>query len=211
MVERVIEWVLNALLDLGYPGIIALMAMESSILPVPAELVMPPAGYWVAKGEMNAVAAIASGVLGSLIGSLLSYYLAGWLGRGFVRRFGKYVFISERSLERTERYFAAHGEISVLIGRMLPVVRHLISMPAGIARMSLPRFITYTGMGALLWCSVLTGIGYVLGQTEGVLRNDEVRRYVGRALLVVVPLLAVATVIYVVRHRRRRLASGAGE
>jgi len=207
MVEQVIQWILDALLKLGYPGIIALMAMESSILPVPAELVMPPAGYWVAKGEMNAVAAIAAGVLGSVLGSLLSYYLAEWLGRGLVRRWGKYLLLSERALERSERYFAEHGEISVLIGRMLPVVRHLISMPAGIARMSVPRFITYTGLGAFLWCSVLTGIGYALGRSESVLQNDEVRRYVTRALFVVVPLLALGAIVYAVRYRRRRTAA----
>ena len=164
MVEQFIQWLLAGLLDLGYPGIVLLMALESSVFPVPADLVMPPAGYWVAKGEMDPFAVVASGVVGSLIGSLASYGLARWLGPGFVRRFGKYVFVSEKALARSERYFASHGEISVLMGRMLPVVRHLISIPAGVARMTLPRFVGYTGLGALLWCAILTGIGYVLGQ-----------------------------------------------
>ncbi len=202
MLEQFIQWLLNALLDLGYPGIILLMAMESSVLPVPAEFVMPPAGYWVAKGEMDAALAIASGVLGSILGSLVNYGFAHWLGRGFVRRFGRYVFVSEQSLARAERYFAAHGEISVLMGRMLPVVRHLISIPAGIARMPLPHFIGYTGLGALIWCSILTTIGYVLGRSEGVLRHEDVRRYVSRALLIVVPVLALIAGVYVLRHRR---------
>jgi membrane protein DedA with SNARE-associated domain len=210
MLERFTEWLLNGLLHLGYPGIIALMAMESSVLPVPAELVMPPAGYWVAKGEMNAVAAVASGVLGSLLGALANYFLAMWLGRGVVRRFGKYFLISEKSLERSERYFAAHGDISVLLGRMLPVVRHLISIPAGMARMSLPAFVTYTGLGALVWCSILTGIGYFLGQQEGVLRNSEVRHYVSRALLIVVPVLGLVVGIYVLRQRRGEASRGRG-
>jgi len=210
MLERFIEWLLHGLLDLGYPGIILLMAMESSVLPVPAELVMPPAGYWVAKGEMNAVAAVASGVLGSVLGALATYYVAHWFGRGFVRRFGKYFLISERSIERSERYFAAHGEISVLLGRMVPVVRHLISIPAGIARMSLPAFVGYTGLGALVWCSILTWIGYFLGHNEGVLRNAEVQRYVTRALLVVLPILALVAGIYVLRHRRRARSSRGG-
>ena len=210
MLERFIEWLLNSLLTLGYPGIIVLMAMESSILPVPAELVMPPAGYWVAKGEMGAVAAVASGVLGSIIGSLANYLLALWLGRGLVRRFGKYFLISERSLERSERYFAAHGQISVLLGRMLPVVRHLISIPAGLARMSLVAFVAYTGAGAFLWCSILVWIGYFLGQHEGVLRHADVQRYVSRALLILVPVLALVVGIYVWRQRRRR-SLGEGE
>ena len=182
---------MNSLLALGYPGIVVLMAMESSILPVPAELVMPPAGYWVAKGEMGAVAAVAAGVVGSILGSLANYFLALWLGRGLVRRFGRYFLISERSLERSERYFAAHGEISVLLGRMLPVVRHLISIPAGLARMSLVAFVVYTGVGATLWCAILVWIGYFLGRHEGVLRQAEVRHYVSQALLVLVPVLGV--------------------
>lgn len=204
MVERFIEWLLNSLLALGYPGIVVLMAMESSILPVPAELVMPPAGYWVAKGEMGAVAAVAAGVVGSILGSLANYFLALWLGRGLVRRFGRYFLISERSLERSERYFAAHGEISVLLGRMLPVVRHLISIPAGLARMSLVAFVVYTGVGASLWCAILVWIGYFLGRHEGVLRHADVRHYVGRALLVLVPVLALVIGIYVWRQRHRK-------
>lgn len=205
-----IKWLLYRLLELGYPGIVVLMAMESSVLPVPAELVMPPAGYWVAKGEMNAVAAVASGVLGSLIGSLANYFLARWLGRGLVRRFGKYFLISEQSLERSERYFAAHGQISVLLGRMLPVVRHLISIPAGLARMSLPAFVGYTGVGAFLWCSILAWIGYFLGQQEGVLLCAEVGRYVSRALLVLLPVLALVVGIYVLRQRRKADSKGEG-
>jgi membrane protein DedA with SNARE-associated domain len=209
MLDRFFESLLNGLLHLGYPGIIVLMAMESSVLPVPAELVMPPAGYWVAKGEMNAVAAVASGVLGSLLGALANYFVALWLGRGFVHRFGRYFLISEKSLDRSERYFAAHGEISVLLGRMLPVVRHLISIPAGLARMSLLAFIGYTGLGALLWCSILTGIGYFLGQHEEGLRQAEVQGYVSRALLVVLPIMALVVVIYIWRQRRR-ISSGEG-
>ena len=203
MVEQFIDWLLRGLLDLGYLGIVALMAVESSVLPLPSELVMPPAGYWVAKGEMSAVAVVACGVLGSILGALANYGLAHWLGRGFLRRFGRYLFVSTKALDRTERYFAAHGEISTMMARMLPVIRHLISLPAGIARMSLPKFIVYTGLGAFIWCSILTWIGYFLGQNEGVLRNEEVRRYVSRALLVIIPTLAVVAAIYVLRHRRK--------
>lgn len=203
MLERFIQWLLQGLLRLGYPGIVALMAMESSVLPVPSELVMPPAGYWVAKGELNVVFVLVSGVFGSILGSLANYAVAYYLGRPFLRRFGKYLLISERALERSDRYFAMHGEISTFIGRMLPVIRHLISLPAGIARMSLGRFVLFTGLGALMWCSVLTGIGYFLGLHEAVLRNEEVQRAVSRVLMVLLPLVAVGIVVYVVRHRRR--------
>jgi membrane protein DedA with SNARE-associated domain len=203
MVERFIDWLLQAMLQLGYPGIVALMAMESSILPVPSELVMPPAGYWAAKGEMNFFVVLACGVLGSVIGALANYYGARWIGLPFLRRYGKYVLLSEQALARSERFFAQHGEISTLIGRLFPVVRHLISIPAGLHGMPLPKFITYTAIGAAVWCAILTWIGYFLGQHEGVLRNEEIHRYVTWALLVLIPVTAVVVVVYVLRRRRK--------
>ena len=210
MLERLVDWLLRTMLDLGYPGIVALMAMESSILPVPSELVMPPAGYWVAKGRMNMWVVLACGTIGSILGALANYWAAQLLGRAFVRRFGRYVLLSERSLERAERFFLAHGEISTLVGRLLPVVRHLISIPAGIARMPLQRFIVFTGVGAFAWCAVLTWIGYFLGRHEDVLRNEEVQRYVSRALMIVIPVIVVGIGVYVIYHRRRRVVGERG-
>ena len=206
MLESFISWLLNLFRGMGYPGIIALMAVESSILPLPSELVMPPAGYLAAKGEMSVVLAVACGVLGSILGSLGNYWLARWLGRAFFLRLGKYVLITEKGLDRSERYFAAHGEISTFLGRMLPVVRHLISIPAGVARMRLGRFVLFTGLGALLWCSILTGIGWFIGRREDVILevlNREAQRYAGRAILLLLPVLAVVTAVYVWWHRRR--------
>lgn len=209
MLERLIQWLLDTLLRLGYPGIIALMAVESSILPLPSELVMPPAGYWVAKGRLNLWLVLACGTLGSILGALANYWVAQLLGRAFVQRFGRYVLLSERSLERSERFFQVHGEISTLVARLLPVVRHLISIPAGIARMRVGRFTLFTGIGAFAWCAVLTGIGYFLGRHEDVLRNEEIRRYVGQAMKVIVPVVVVGVVVYVIRHRRRRVVGAA--
>ena len=210
MVERLINWLLATLLTLGYPGIVALMAIESSILPLPSELVMPPAGYWVAKGKMSLAIVLVCGTAGSVIGALANYWVAQLLGRAFVRRFGRYVLLSERSLERAEHYFAVHGEISTLVGRLLPVIRHLISIPAGIARMPLGRFVSYTAVGAFAWCAVLTGIGYFLGRHEDVLRNEEVQRYVTRVLVVIIPLIVIGIGAYVLRHRRRTVRATSG-
>jgi membrane protein DedA with SNARE-associated domain len=210
MLESFIQWLLGVFRGMGYPGIVVLMAVESSILPLPSELVMPPAGYLAAKGEMNAVIAVACGVLGSILGSLANYWLARWLGRAFFVRLGKYLLINERGLDRTERFFAAHGEISTFLGRMLPVARHLISIPAGIARMHLGRFVLFTGLGALVWCSVLTWIGWFLGSREDVIMdvlNQQATRYAGRALLIALPVLAAIVVIYI-RWYRRRAAQG---
>ncbi len=207
MLERFVDWLLGGLLQLGYPGIVALMAMESSILPVPSELVMPPAGYWAAKGEMSFVIAVACGVLGSVFGALVNYYGAHWIGGPFLRRYGKYVLLTESALARSERFFAQHGEFSTFVGRLFPVVRHLISIPAGLHRMPLPKFIGYTALGSLVWCTILTWIGYALGRNEAVLRNDEVKRYATWAVMGLIPIVAVAATVYVLRQRRRQRAS----
>ena len=207
MLERFIDWLLKVCLDLGYPGIVALMAMESSILPVPSELVMPPAGYWAAKGQMNFAVALLCGVVGSIIGALANYYGARWIGGPFLRRFGKYVFLTEGALARSEHFFAQHGEFSTFVGRLFPVVRHLISIPAGLHRMPLPKFIGYTALGSFVWCTILTAIGYALGRNEAALRNDEVQRYVTWAILGLIPIVAVAAIVYVLRQRRRQRAT----
>jgi len=206
MLESFIQWLLDRFRDLGYPGIVILMAIESSFLPLPSELVMPPAGYLAAKGELNFVLAIVCGVAGSITGALANYGLAHWLGRAVVRRIGKYFWISERSLERSERYFADHGEISTFMGRMLPVIRHLISIPAGLARMNLGKFVTFTGLGALVWCTVLTWIGWFIGRKEDVIKSvldKEAQTYAGRAVLIILPALAVIAAVYIWWHRRR--------
>jgi membrane protein DedA with SNARE-associated domain len=203
MLESFVHWLLDRFRDLGYPGIVILMAMESSVLPVPSELVMPPAGYLAAKGEMSFVVALACGVLGSVLGALANYYGAHWIGGPFLRRYGKYVFLSEAALARSERFFAQHGEFSTFVGRLFPVVRHLISIPAGLHRMPLPKFIGYTALGALVWCTILTWIGYALGRNEAVLQNEEVQRYVTWAILALIPIVAIAAVIYVRRRRRQ--------
>jgi membrane protein DedA with SNARE-associated domain len=203
MLERFIDWLLQTMLDLGYPGIVALMAMESSILPVPSELVMPPAGYWAAKGQMNFMLALACGVLGSIIGALANYYGARLIGLPLIRRYGKYVLLSEKNLQRSERFFTQHGEISTLIGRLFPVIRHLISIPAGLHGMPLAKFILYTGLGALVWCAILTWIGFFLGQHEATLRSEEIHRYVTWAIIALIPLTGIAIVLYILRRRRR--------
>lgn len=210
MLESFIQWLLDRFRDIGYPGIVLLMAVESSIVPLPSELVMPPAGYLAAKGEMSLALVIVCGVFGSVLGALANYGVAAWLGRAFVHRLGRYVLVSERSLERSERFFAAHGEISTFIARMLPVIRHLISLPAGLARMPIPRFMAFTALGSGIWCTVLTLIGWTIGRKENVLMgalNVEVRRDAEHAMTIIVPALVVLAIVYIVWARRRSKAS----
>src|SRR2546427_12175727 len=130
MLEHLIAWLLDRFRDLGYPGIVVLMAIESSILPLPSELVMPPAGYLAAKGEMDFLVAVACGVLGSILGGLANYGLAHWLGRAFVRRLRRYPLVSEKGLDRSERFFAAHGEISTFMAPLGPARPPPIRLPA---------------------------------------------------------------------------------
>ncbi len=215
MIAQLAAWLVNTIGSLGYAGIFLLMGIESSVLPLPAELVMPPAGYLAYQGRMSVWIALACGTLGSMAGAYLNYWIASRLGRWVFVRYGRYVLLTERSLERTERFFQSHGEIATFVGRLFPVFRHLISIPAGIARMNLKRFFIYTGAGAAIWCSVLLAIGWLIGKLgEGQSREEMNRmatRYAHTAILWMVPLAAILVAGYVVWHRRRvrRAAGGA--
>lgn len=208
MIGRFIHWLIETVSALGYPGIAALMAMESSIIPLPSELVMPPAGYLAAKGQMDPVLATVAGALGSILGALANYWLAVTVGEPFLRRYGKYLLIANSSLDRAERFFNRHGEISTLLGRLVPVVRHLISIPAGMARMPLRRFVLFTGLGAGVWCAILTYIGWVIGRHEGELTEAVNQAFQAQAhawvVYRVLPAVVLILLGYVVWVRRRR-------
>jgi membrane protein DedA with SNARE-associated domain len=204
MLSSFFHWLADTILRLGYPGIMVLMAIESSVLPLPSELVMPPAGYLAAKGQMNGVLAVAAGTLGSVIGALVNYALALFVGEPLLRKYGKYVLVSARSLDRTEAFFRRHGEISTLIGRLLPVVRHLISIPAGVSRMNLGRFIFFTALGAGIWCAILTYLGWIIGR-HGEEVEAVIGRYVHHTLLAyVLPGVVILLGAYVLWRRRGR-------
>lgn len=200
--HEAIDWLLQTLNALGYPGIFVLMAMESSIFPVPSELVMPPAGYLAQKGEMSLWAAIFWGTVGSLAGSYANYYAAHWLGRPLIVRYGKYVLVTEEKFAKVESFFLKHGEISIFIGRLLPVVRHLISIPAGLVRMNHLRFTFYTLLGAFIWVTVLTVIGYIIGENQALIME-----YSHQAVVAVVVFSALLIAAYVWLHRRKAAAA----
>jgi membrane protein DedA with SNARE-associated domain len=169
--HQVLITIVHTVSTLGYPGILLLMAMESSIIPVPSELVMAPAGYLASKGEMNLWVAILCGTVGSLIGSYANYFVSQYVGRPLILKYGKYVLITPHKFEKVEKYFEKHGEISVFVCRLLPVMRHLISIPAGMSRMNHARFASYTLLGAGLWMIVLTYIGYFIGENEAAIEE----------------------------------------
>lgn len=193
-----IAWIIQTVGQLGYPGIFLLMALESSFFPFPSEVVMIPAGYLAYQGEMNLAAAVAMGTAGSLAGALVNYYLAVWLGRPFLERYGRYLFLPPEKLHRVETFFRAHGEISTFIGRLITVVRQYISFPAGLARMPMGRFLFYTGLGAGIWVAILAAVGYVAAGNEAL-----IRAYSREATLALLVFCAALLAFYVVRHRRR--------
>jgi membrane protein DedA with SNARE-associated domain len=196
--HELINWLVNTIGAMGYTGIFLLMAMESSVFPIPSEVVMPPAGYLVQQGKMNMGLVILSGTLGSLAGAYANYFVARWLGRPLVIKYGRYVWITEEHFNRVESFFLRHGEISTFIGRLLPVIRHLISIPAGIARMNHLRFTFYTTVGAALWVSILSGIGYVIGQNQALIME-----YSHEAVLGAVAFSLILVAVYVHFHKRK--------
>ncbi len=143
---------------LSYVGIFILMTLESMVAPVPSEMVMPFAGFLIVTGHFDWVGVMVASSLGSIVGSLLSYGM-GRLGEPVVLRYGRYLFLNVHHLEWTKNFFARHGKKTIFIARFIPVVRHLISIPAGLARMSLGPFILYTAVGASLWNGFLTYLG----------------------------------------------------
>ncbi len=149
--------------DLGYLGLFLMMLLESSFVPFPSEIAMIPAGYLAYAGELNFFGAVCSGIAGSLAGALLNYALARSLGREILLRYGRFVGIGEQRLQSMEIFFARYGDISTFAGRLIPVVRQYISLPAGAARMQLTKFVIFTTFGAGIWIVTLTLLGYYLG------------------------------------------------
>lgn len=209
MLETVIHWLTEVIFQLGYVGIALLMALESSLVPFPSEVVLPPAGYLAAQGRMSAPLAFGAGLLGSLIGALFNYFLAAKLGRPLLHRYGRYMLIKEASLVRSEEFFRRHGEISMFIGRLIPVIRQLISLPAGVARMRLDLFVAYTAIGAGIWCAVLTYIGWYLGRHSTAIADFDrlVAQYAGRATLWLLPLMVLVVAVYIYVHKKRKRQS----
>lgn len=154
---------INVISSLGYFGVFFLMVLESMIFPMPSELVMPFAGFLISTGDMNFVLVVLFATLGSIVGSLLSYYMGMYGGDRFVVKYGKYFLLNQEHLKNTEKWFSKKGELTIFIGRFIPVVRHLISIPAGIGKMNIKKFLVYTILGAGIWNLLLTYIGFILG------------------------------------------------
>jgi membrane protein DedA with SNARE-associated domain len=185
---------------MGYWGIYLLMSIESSFIPFPSEVVLIPAGYLAARGEMDMGLILLVSLLGSLTGALVNYFGALWIGRAFLLRYGRYFFIKPSALEKMERFFERHGPISTFTGRLIPGIRQLISLPAGLARMDLRLFLFYTALGAGIWGTILTVLGYLIGDNEALIRS-----YMTQITLVVLSLTGVLLLLYFYLQKRKTL------
>ncbi len=199
MIHEIANTIVGYIGDMGYWGIFLLMFLESTFFPFPSEIIMIPAGYLAFKGEMNIYIVVLVGILGSVAGALLNYYLAISFGRVFILRYGKYFFIKEQTLDKLESFFTKHGEISTFTGRLIPGIRQLISLPAGLARMNVARFSFYTALGAGIWVIVLVAVGYVVGSNE-----ELISEYLKTATLIALISVVFITIFYVVRNKRRK-------
>jgi len=196
--EEIILWLVKIIGDMGYFGIFLLMAMESSLFPIPSELVVPPAGYLASQGQMNIWLVILFSTLGSLTGALFNYAMACYLGRPWILRYGKYFLMPPEKFAGVEAFFLKHGEISTFTGRLIIVVRHLISLPAGLSKMDLVKFCVYTVVGSFIWVSILAYIGFIVGNNM-----DLVKVYYKQAVVGLVAMMTLVLAAYVLWQKRR--------
>ena len=190
--QEFVGFILELAKDLGYLGIVLLMTVESCFIPFPSEVVMIPAGYLASKGEMNAFVAIFCGVLGSVLGALINYYICFFWGRNFVLKWGKFFGINEQKFSKFEAFFNKHGEFSTLTCRLLPGIRQYISMPAGLVRMNLFKFVLFTALGSFIWVSILVALGYFVGDNEELLKQ-----YLDEILIIILALVLLSSLVYI--------------
>lgn len=191
-------FIIGVISAMGYWGVALLMAIESACIPLPSEIIMPFAGYLVSIGELNLIGVATAGAIGCNLGSIPAYALGQYGGRPAVLRYGRYVLMSADDLDRAERFFARFGGLAVLIGRLLPVVRTFIAVPAGVARMNHWRFHIYTFVGSWPWCFVLAWLGMKMG--ENWRDNPALSNILHRMDFVIVGV-GVAAVVWFVWHR----------
>jgi len=171
MINELAQKLVELIFDWGYLGIYIMMTIESSFIPFPSEIVLVPAGYLASQGEMNFIFIMLSSLGGSLTGAFSNYYLSLFLGLKILKKYGKYFFIYDKTLQKMEKYFQQHGAISTFIGRLIPGIRQLISIPAGISRMNISLFAIYTALGAGIWNTILILLGYFIGENQTLIEN----------------------------------------
>jgi membrane protein DedA with SNARE-associated domain len=199
--QTILDFITSTYNLLQWPGVVALMAIESALIPLPSELIMPLAGWLLIRDVSRPVsfvfAAGAYGALGNTIGSLVAYGVGIWAGRPLLDRYGRYILLSRHDLDMTERWFKRSGSWTVFVSRLLPVVRTYISLPAGVARMNLVRFVVYTFTGSFIWSTALAYGGYLLGE-----HWEEIRSVMRPFDPLFVAVIVILVLLYIYRHIR---------
>ncbi|MHB0913415.1 MAG: DedA family protein [Armatimonadota bacterium] len=195
ILKPIAEWTIAQINALGYAGVAAMMAIESACIPLPSEIIMPFAGFLVYQGKLNLHIASLSGAFGCAVGSTVAYYLGMWGGRPFLERYGKYILIRRKDLDRADTWFTKYGESVVFTSRLLPVVRTFISFPAGVSRMHFGRFLLYSFVGSVPWCYFLTYVGKVLGENW-----NSIRGYFHGADVVIGGVIVVGFASFLYHH-----------
>ena len=203
MLESFATWVKHVVAELGYPGVFLLITLESTLVPIPSELVMPFAGFMAARGDFSLPVLLVINSTAALLGSGLCYWIGAKGGKPFLERYGKFFLVRRHDLDKTHEFFARRGKWVVLIGRFVPVIRHIVSIPAGIARMPLKTFFLQTFIGSTIWGSFLIILGYQLGDNwEAVAKKfKQVDLVIG--VVVVLALLGLGA-WFIMRRRRDR-------
>lgn len=197
ILELISHWIISVIETLHYFGVVLLMAIESACIPLPSEIILPFSGYLVAQGKFNLHIVAFLGAFGCVLGSAVAYYVGKFGGEKLIRKYGKYVLISPHDLEIATRWFQKYGQYAALFGRMLPIVRTFISLPAGIAKVEVKKFLTFTFIGSLPWCYVLVYAGQKLGENWA-----SLRKYFHEFDYVIGAMILVGIIAYIYLHIR---------
>ncbi|HEX4022635.1 MAG TPA: DedA family protein [Acidobacteriaceae bacterium] len=202
-----VPWITGIISHIGYAGVALLMAIESACIPLPSEIIMPFSGYLAYTGRFQLLWVATAGAIGCNIGSAVAYWVGAWGGRSFIERYGRYILLSKHDLDRATSFFAHYGGITVLLGRLLPVIRTFIALPAGIARMPQLRFHVYTFIGSWPWCLVLAYIGMRLGSAWN---TDPRLKHVLHRFDALILICLIAGILWFVRtHWKQRVGAQA--
>jgi membrane protein DedA with SNARE-associated domain len=199
MLRELAQSLVDLVFDWGYLGIFLLMILESSFIPFPSEVVLIPAGYLASKGELSFALIISSSLAGSMVGAFINYYLALRLGRKVLEDYGKYFFINKKALNKMDMFFQKHGAVSTFTGRLIPGIRQLISIPAGLSKMDLKVFSIYTALGAGSWSFVLTILGYEIGANQ-----DLINSYLRQITIIVMVFIVLFLCLYTYLQKNKK-------
>lgn len=206
MIQNIIDWLVNAISTIGYPGVFISVFLESFFAPIPSEIILPFSGFVASTGKMSLVTVIIIATVAAYLGSLPFYFIGRWGEKSvinFINKYGKYLFIQQKDVDKVFGAFDKYGKGVVFFGRLIPMIRTLISFPAGVAKMQFARFSMYTLIGSLTWNIILTYAGYQLGDHWSVVSG-----WIDKYQNVILILIAIALLLYIIRGIKSRRCTG---